>query len=292
MISNFDKNDNTSWFRAYPSTTSLGDFPMLRCIGTEIINNPAYHWQGADRVDHPHNIIQYTISGVGIFEKDGIKREISAGQAFIVYSHDPMSGYYYSKNATEPWHVLFIDFQRGNQFLKNIIDAYGHIFEFEQTSEHFQGLLEFKNQKYVDNVMPFTDNCLLVTEALCEIASYRTNLEVSELESAVYRKVINYINLHLNQGCSVAEIAVHVGVTKEHLSRLVRAETGQKLSVYIREKRMEHAAKLLRNTTMTVQEVARELNFNVSSNFSRTFKAVYSKNPREFRCDLISGVKA
>ena len=59
-------------------------------------------------------------------------------------------------------------------------------------------------------------------------------------------------------------------------------ETGRKFTEILLEKRMERAALLLRNTTLSIEEISSLLGYSNHSNFFKAFKEYYKKTPREY----------
>lgn len=68
-----------------------------------------------------------------------------------------------------------------------------------------------------------------------------------------------------------------------YLSRKFKKETGSTPAEYIRRKRLERAALLLRTTKEDVQNIGDRLLFGSHSYFSDSFKKQYGVSPSEFR---------
>jgi len=63
---------------------------------------------------------------------------------------------------------------------------------------------------------------------------------------------------------------------------LLKRETGRKLTEILLEKRMERAVLLMRNTTLSIEEISAMLGYSNHSNFYKAFKEYYGKAPREY----------
>ena len=61
---------------------------------------------------------------------------------------------------------------------------------------------------------------------------------------------------------------------------------GQPLTTYVNQKRMEHAATLLRSGTLQVQTVAQYCGIPDVNYFSKLFKRYIGVSPKEFRATL------
>lgn len=69
----------------------------------------------------------------------------------------------------------------------------------------------------------------------------------------------------------------------EHLCRLFKKITGQRLNEYFIEKKMNHAVTLLLNTDYSVTRIATEIGYDSESYFIKSFKKFFGKTPNEYR---------
>lgn len=85
------------------------------------------------------------------------------------------------------------------------------------------------------------------------------------------------------------EIAARLGTYREKLSLLFREKTGLTVFAYVREKRIEQGALLLRSTELDVQSIALMLGFSSSGNFATAFREKTGTAPSAYRSQC-SGV--
>jgi two-component system response regulator YesN len=108
--------------------------------------------------------------------------------------------------------------------------------------------------------------------------------EVVEETNTVVDSVKNYIALHIdNSDLSREEIAKHVFLNQDYLSRLFKKETGVALSDYIMQERIQLARELLQKTNMAISEVASSVGYSNFSHFSKVFRKCIGLNPKDFR---------
>ena len=98
-----------------------------------------------------------------------------------------------------------------------------------------------------------------------------------------------YLAAHYMEQLSAEQIAEASRVSPSHLFRLFRKETGLTPYAYLTNVRMEHAMKMLLNTSYTVEEIADYCAFCSSANFIRAFRQSTGVTPRKYR-KLISGI--
>lgn len=77
-------------------------------------------------------------------------------------------------------------------------------------------------------------------------------------------------------------IAARFGYHPNYISALLHKETGRTFSDILLEKRMERAVLLMRNTTLSLEEISALLGYSNHSNFYKAFKAYYGSTPREY----------
>ena len=101
--------------------------------------------------------------------------------------------------------------------------------------------------------------------------------------SPIVQKVIVTIDADLSADLSLSTLAEKQNVSAGYLCTLFKRETGKTLIEYIREKRISHACHLLATTHLQVQTVALNCGIVDVQYFSKTFKKIVGKTPKEFR---------
>ncbi len=109
--------------------------------------------------------------------------------------------------------------------------------------------------------------------------------------SMLVRKVITDINYDLTADLSLkSEAALH-NVNPSYLSTLFKKETGTTLTEYVNRKRIDHAIFLLNSTDMQVQTIATYCGIPDVNYFTKMFKKMIGKTPKEYR-QMITNTKA
>ena len=110
---------------------------------------------------------------------------------------------------------------------------------------------------------------------------YQAKTETSR--SAVIVFCCNYIVEHIHTNVSLADLSRVCHLSREHLSRLFKKETGCTMKAYSLSKKLESAAFLLTTTDRTIQDIAFYLGFSSHGRFSGYFRQRFGKTPREYR---------
>jgi AraC family transcriptional activator of pobA len=105
--------------------------------------------------------------------------------------------------------------------------------------------------------------------------------------SVLLRRFERQVEARLADGWSVADHARALSVSPTHLSRVVRAATGQPASRLIDARRMREARRQLAYTSLQVATIGYALGFADPAHFSRTFTRLEGESPRAFRRRLL-----
>lgn len=106
--------------------------------------------------------------------------------------------------------------------------------------------------------------------------------------SALLRRFEALVEAHLRDHWTVADYARALAVSPTHLSRVVRAATGQPASRLIDARQMREARRQLAYTNLQVTTIAYSLGFADPAHFSRAFSRIEGLSPRAFRERLLS----
>jgi len=95
--------------------------------------------------------------------------------------------------------------------------------------------------------------------------------------------VEDYIHNHISEPLKVEELAGMVYLSVTHLGRLFKKKHNLTLIDYIAAERINLARELLADQELTISAVAAACGFNNYSYFTKTFKKIAGKTPREYR---------
>jgi AraC-like DNA-binding protein len=78
-------------------------------------------------------------------------------------------------------------------------------------------------------------------------------------------------------------VAEELGLTPGHLTTVVRRRTGRTVGEWIVERRMAQARILLRESGLSITEVAHRVGISDAGYFSRVFLRAHGVSPRQWR---------
>ena len=100
---------------------------------------------------------------------------------------------------------------------------------------------------------------------------------------------LNFENLLMLQkvyqepGYSRSDMARELGTSESVVTKLVKAKFGKSLPQLLNEKRVGEACELLRQTDVSISEIAWQAGFNSLPSFNRVFKDIMGMSPSEYR---------
>ncbi len=106
-------------------------------------------------------------------------------------------------------------------------------------------------------------------------------------KGCVVEKVRQFINNNIGEErISRQDIANHVYLNPDYLTRVFKKQTGLSISDYMQQQRLEYAKKLLEVTDLPVSEVALKAGYSNFSYFSTIFKKMEKISPVEYRKEM------
>ena len=97
------------------------------------------------------------------------------------------------------------------------------------------------------------------------------------------RQITDWMSEHVAEDFDLERLAAQAGLSKFHFHRLFKSATGVSPSHYHTNLRMNEARRLLRETKMSVVDVALEVGYANPSHFARLFRRETGLSPSEYR---------
>ena len=95
--------------------------------------------------------------------------------------------------------------------------------------------------------------------------------------------VANYVQHHLSEPINTEELASALFLSRTHLSRRFKQETGMTLTDFILNEKTEEAKRLLRYSDKSAAAIGEYLGFSSHGHFARVFKKYAGLTPNEYR---------
>ncbi len=102
------------------------------------------------------------------------------------------------------------------------------------------------------------------------------------LSERALARALHYIDRHIGDAFSLADVAGAACISRFHFARLFRISTGQSPMEYVLAKRIALAKEQLTRGPQKISATAASLGFFDQSHFTRTFRRMTGYSPREF----------
>lgn len=252
--------------------------------------------------DHIHDYyeIVYVYSGKGTFFIDDIFYDMKQGDVFFIPNNtihrampdsvDPVTSTILFFSPTLIFNVLLDD-----SF------SYLNLFEMAVKKKNYKISLQPESQKKIEEQLLtiFEETIknqlgsrhatlLIVHQIILDLYRVYSDNKQQSLETYSYgpdwiKEILVYINNNLSQPLTLTELANEALVSTAHFSRVFKQTTGMGLTVYLNNKRVIKAKKLLLETDHTVSYVAEICGFESMTHFHRIFKKYIDMTPANFR---------
>ncbi len=109
------------------------------------------------------------------------------------------------------------------------------------------------------------------------------DIAASSMDEQLLNRLLKVFENHIEEPeFSIDQLAREIGISRIHLNRKIQAMTNHSTSDFIRTLRLQRAARLLKNASGSVSEIAYKVGFNNLSYFSKTFRKHFGKLPSDF----------
>lgn len=98
-----------------------------------------------------------------------------------------------------------------------------------------------------------------------------------------FTRIVDYARSHIHEGVTVQDIADFSHMTLSTLERRFRKYLGITPREFLQDLRLSLATELLRDTTLSVSEIAEQLGYESVATFSRAFRQLTDSTPSLFR---------
>lgn len=109
-------------------------------------------------------------------------------------------------------------------------------------------------------------------------------IKITPLDEKMVEKAIKYVVTNIKRpDLSVEELSSHLGMSRVHLYKKLKATTGKTPVEFIRLIRLKRGAQMLRESQLNVSEIAFQLGYNSPKYFSKYFKEEFGVLPSVYQ---------
>ena len=258
--------------------------PMPDIVVEEIQRTPSYIQDGKKREDEGAQLV-ITLKGTGGIKIQDANYSLTPGKVFLHNHNDSNICYYYPQGHTEDWNFLWIAFygKAAEDVVRDINKQYGYLFDTDLNGELVQKLMSYR--KCDDNMIILSplEGASLVYEVLSMLVA-NTEQKLKQSQKNIIASTVQQLLLtDPPSRWHVEKISERFHISREHLSRLYKEQTGEPLSQSMLRQKFEMAIDLLLHTNLSVKEIADKCGWNNYTVFSRIFKKHLKMSPLMIR---------
>lgn len=226
---------------------------------------------------HRRFVLLVALDGAGQVGVETSLWNLAPSEALVMFPHQ---AHYYSELA-EQFSWLFVTFDLPLAF-------WPEIQELRDSPRHLSGETLAKLSLFLktwSDAMS-AQGALEASRVLGEILlSLVTEKRLQSLgqETDLVRKIRERVESNLREDLSVKALADYLGVSGSYLREQFREGAGVSLGHFVRSVRLMQATRLLRDSSISVREVAEQSGFGSFTAFSRAFGQVYGTSPSVYR---------
>ena len=150
-------------------------------------------------------------------------------------------------------------------------------YEMNQLADLTMSLRQTQRPEFNDTLRKLGLAAILLYVAEC------ANYDVSRSMHPAVLIAKSSVKAHYAESLSLSDMALAASITPDHLIRLFRKEEGITPSQYLWHYRIERGIELLRNSGLTISEIAYRTGFKTSYHFARSIKRFTGFTPTEIR---------
>jgi transcriptional regulator GlxA family with amidase domain len=128
-----------------------------------------------------------------------------------------------------------------------------------------------------------TSKVLVMENNRSSQSPYVAAVLMREDKHGIVARARRWLNQHLDQPWSMAELAAHCHTSQRTLLRRFQDEAGMSPVQYAQQLRIERAKALLDSTKLSFEEITQRCGYADVSTFGKTFKRWVQLTPREYR---------
>ena len=219
-------------------------------------------------------LFEYVVSGEGEVLIGGKWQRAATGDFYILRSGEE---HVYRASSRDPWHKLWVNYVA--DYIGAFLSSYGivsGIYHSDSVKRYFEELIALTKES-----SPNADTAFAIAERIHKIvrAAAVEKLNARDDEHGIRCRLVSYTYKKLN----LDELAAELHMSKSNLIRVFKRCYGVTPYEYLLSHKIESAKVLLRETKLSVKEIADKVCIADEHYFSTVFYKRVGMRPREYR---------
>jgi len=232
------------------------------------------------------------VKGSQVYTVDGSNYIVRSGEVFITFPDEPHSTAGYPEDKSLLYYLIinleklkdgFIgyDEKEGSLIVQSLNRIKRRVFKgFESLKPMLDKVI---TTYYSDSGYPYKSTIIrnLISDFIISIIESERADEA--LDSSGMQKVLDYIEKNICEDIGVPMLAEIAGLSEARFKINFRRQIGIPPREYVLRRKIDAAKDMLKNSDITITELAHNLSFSSSQYFSTVFKRFTLMSPKEYR---------
>ena len=221
-------------------------------------------------------VIEYIEKGRGVVHIDDNTFYPKEGDCYLLQSG---KRHHYHSDPHDPWQKIFINFS--GPLAEKIIEAYGlentnYFPQLNIKDELFDIINAAKDSK--DNPSAYISGVIntILTKMYLKLHTTKTISETAAMMK-------DYLDSKITSAFSMWELCEFISKSESQAINIFKKDFGITPYAYLLQKKISFAKTMLKNTNLTVKEIAYNLKFTDEYYFSNIFKSKVGISPSNYR---------
>lgn len=237
-----------------------------------------------------HFLFHYVISGTGLLiamnsNGESVQYSIKSGQGFMLF---PQQICTYIADSKIPWEYAWLEFD--GLRVKQTLEMAGLNINNPVYKARYKDIAQTMKDEmlYIVNhkdASPFhlIGHLYLFIDALLRSSNSTQITKGNTLRDFYIKEAISYIEQNFQNEITIENNAKFCGLNRSYFGKIFHENIGKTPQEFLISYRMTKAAELLKLTDLQVADIGNAVGYPNQLHFSRAFKNVYGKPPRQWR---------
>ena len=267
----------------YFDTRVLPLHAMLGSVGHAKETTTRYDWDGLKRGRQEFVLFQYTISGEGRMRVGGVEHVVRPGTAMLL--HFPAENRYWLPASSSQWEFIYLCLH-GREVMRlwpGVEKGHGVLAALAPDAPPVKRAAEIVRVVLAGEVDSAFAGSALAYEWLMLMLAAVPPGDRGSPHGAALERARRYAEVHFAEPLGVDDLAKVAGFSRFHFTRLFTAHVGSSPTAWLVELRVKEAARLLRETRLSLKEIAVRCGFKDAGYLGKVFLARTGQPPGSYR---------
>jgi AraC family transcriptional regulator, exoenzyme S synthesis regulatory protein ExsA len=277
-----------------PSEIQAEQFESLKLQDNTFVAYRSDIYPSKNDVYFEENAVIYVLEGDKLFTNNALSVRVSKGDVLFV-----RRGFYLMNESLDASYkslVFFIPDKMIKEFVAQNLDLFE---KYEPKPSALDSLLKLSGtetfEKFIESLRPYFKEKSQFLNQFLRIKVQELLLHLLELDQGLALHAVllsmyqghkqdlgSIMNTYYLKPLTVEEIAKISGRSLSDFKREFQATFGSSPGVWIRNKKLEHAAYLIEKKLHNIGEISDELGYSSISHFIKAFKEKYGVSPKKY----------